>query len=61
MASGVLGGNELFEAGHDVVLVFGLGSKDCDVSGSVIDGNESLGVVTDGSSGGRRTRIRRRW
>ncbi len=28
VVSGVVGGNELFEAGHDVVLVFGLGSKD---------------------------------
>ena len=28
VASGVVGGNELFETGHDVVLVFGLGSKD---------------------------------
>ena len=51
VVSGVVGGNELFETGHDVVLVFGLGSKDCNVSGSVIDGDESLGVTSDGSSG----------
>jgi len=28
VVSGVVGGDELFETGHDVVLVFGLGSKD---------------------------------
>ena len=51
VASGVVGGNEFFEAGHDVVLVFGLGSEDRDVSRAIIDGNEGLGVATDGSGG----------
>jgi hypothetical protein len=51
VASGVVRCNEFFEAGHDVVLVFGLGSEDRDVSRAIIDGNEGLGVATDGSGG----------
>ena len=47
MASGVVGGDELFEGDHHVVMVFRLGSEDSQEAGAVVDSDDGLSVTAD--------------
>jgi len=47
VTSGVVGGDELFDGNHDVVMVFKLGSEDGQEAGAVVDSNDGLCVAAD--------------
>ena len=51
VASGVVGGNELFEGNHHVVVNFRLGSEDSQEAGAVVDSDDGLGITADGRGG----------
>ena len=51
MASGVVGGDELFEGNHHVVVIFRLGSEDSQEAGAVVNSNDGLGITVDGRGG----------
>ena len=51
VASGVVSGDELFEGDHHVVVIFGPGSENSQKSGAVVDGDDGLGITTDGRGG----------
>ena len=51
MASGVVGGDELLDGNHDVVMTFRLGSEDGQEAGVVVDSNDGLCIAADGRSG----------
>ena len=51
VASGVVSGDELFEGDHHVMVIFGLGSENSQKSGAVVDGDDGLGIATDGRGG----------
>ena len=47
VASGVVGGDELFEGSHHVVLIFRLGSEDSQEAGAVVESDDGLGIAAD--------------
>ncbi len=47
MASGVVGGEELFDGNHDVVMIFRLGSEDGQEAGAVNDSYDGLCIAAD--------------
>ncbi len=51
MASGVVGGDELFEGNHHVVVIFRLGSEDSQEAGAVVDSDDGLGITADRRGG----------
>ena len=51
MASGVLGGDELLDGNHDVVMIFRLGSEDGQETGAVVDSYDGLCIAADGRGG----------
>ena len=51
VTSRVVGGDELFERNHHVVVIFRLGSEDSQEAGAVIDSDDGLGIAADGRGG----------
>ena len=51
MASGVVGGDELFEGNPHVGVIFRLGSEDSQEAGAVVDSDDGLGITADGRGG----------
>ena len=47
MTSGVVGGDELFDGSHDVMMIFRLGSEDGQEAGAVVDSDDGLSVTAD--------------
>ncbi len=47
VTSGVVGGDELFDGDHDVVMIFRLGSEDGQESGAVVDSDDGLCIAAN--------------
>ena len=47
MTSGVVGGDELFDGDHDVMMIFRLGSEDGQEAGAVVDSDDGLCIAAD--------------
>ena len=51
MTSGVVGGDELFDGDHDVVMIFRLGSEDGQEAGAVVNSDDGLCIAANGRGG----------